>query len=164
VCTIVLSACSGMLRYADVQLPTCAQFTKFHKACKCQAPSVCAQMHLDACKVSVCVRAGVCSGSHCPHSDVCAGPGGCHLQAVWPGHGCQGSSAPAHPPAHSTCPVWTPILPGHGVLLLPHSLCILQTSNDEHLANSTGFPACVYLLCIVVYHTVHTDMSRSCLQ
>lgn len=164
------ATCSGhycfvsLLRYAVVHLPTCPQFTKFYTACKYQAPSVEAHACLDARELSVCVcvcaTVGVCSGSHCTHCDVCAGSGRCHLQAIRPGHGCQGSSAPADPPAGSTCPVWTPVLSGHGVRLQPHSLCILQRSNDDHLATSTGLPACVYLLCTVVYHTVHTDMSR----
>ena len=127
-----------------MHLPTCARFTKLYKACKNQAPRVQAHMHLDDSTLSVCAHAGVCSGPHCTHCDVCAGPGRCHLQAVWPGHGCQGSSAPADPPAGSTCPVWTPVLPGHGVLLQPLSLCIYQRSNDEHLANSTFFVPFLY--------------------
>ena len=150
---------ASLLRYAVVQLPTRAQVTKVQKACKYQAPSLRAQTHLEASKMTVCAHVGVCSGSYCTHCDVCAGPGRCHLQAVWPGHGCQGSSAPADPPAGPACPVWTPVLSGHGVLLPPHSLCMLQRSNDE-CADSTGLPACVYLLGTVVYDTEHTDMSR----
>ena len=140
----------SLLRYAVVQLPTCAHFTKFHKACEYQAPSVRAQTHLQACKVSVCAHVGVCSGSHCTHCDVCAGPGRCHLQAVWPGHGCQGSSAPAHPPAGSTCPVWTPILSGHGVLLQPHSLCILQSSSDEQLIALPCLLVCTFFVLLFI--------------